>query len=241
MKQRITHSLAGLLAACCLLSLAAAEPTDAPVTAVARTQALGPAQLDQLTASIALYSDPLLGAVLTAATYPLEVVEAARWLEDPANAALRGDQLAAALQAQPWDASVKSLVSFPGVLRTMNDHLQWTERLGDAFLAQQADVMDSVQRLRQRAAAAGSLRSTAQQSVSAEDGTLGIEPANPDVVYVPYYDPTVVYGPWPWIDYPPFFFGLAPGIVFEKNLGPKTESIARRIDAFDPDETWHAP
>jgi hypothetical protein len=214
MKQGIVHWVAVMLGVFGLLSLAVPQTTEAPVTTASPPQSLSPAQLDQLTASVALYSDPLLGAILTAATYPLEVVEAARWLEDPANAALTGDQLASALQQQPWDASVKSLMSFPDVLRTMNRNLQWTERLGDAFLAQQADVMDSVQRLRRRATAAGSLASTSQQTVSAEDQTIAIEPANPDVVYVPYYDPAVVYGPWPWVGYPPFYFGLAPGIVF---------------------------
>jgi len=218
MKQCIIPWVAALLGALGLLSLAVAQPTEAPVTATAPAQPLSQAQLDQLTAPIALYSDPLLGAVLTASTYPLEVVEAARWLENPANAALKGDQLAAALQQQPWDASVKSLISFPDVLRTMNSNLQWTEQLGDAFLAQQAAIMDSVQRLRQRAAAAGSLRATPQQTVSTQDDTVAIEPANPDVVYVPYYDPTVVYGPWPWAGYPPFYFGLAPGIVFDGAL-----------------------
>ena len=171
------------------------------------------AQLDQLTAPIALYPDPLLGAVLTASTYPLEVVEAARWLDEPANSGLQTDALAGALQQQSWDTSVKSLVSFPDVLKMMNRNLQWTERLGDAFLAQESDVMDSVQRLRQRATAAGSLRSTPQQTVSTDDQAVSIEPSSPRVVYVPYYDPSVVYGPWLWPEYPPFYFGIAPGIV----------------------------
>src|SRR5450631_384823 len=164
MKQGIVQWTAVMLGVFGLLSLAVPQTTEGPVTPAAPPQSLSPAQLDQLTASVALYSDPLLAAVLTAATYPLEVVEAARWLEDPANAALTGDQLASALQQQPWDASVKSLMSFPDVLRTMNGNLQWTERLGDAFLAQQADVMDSVQRLRRRATAAGALASTSQQT-----------------------------------------------------------------------------
>src|SRR5579871_1186297 len=106
-------------------------------------------QLDQLTAPVALYPDPLLGLILPASTYPLEVVEAARWLDDPSRANLKGEELSAAVDPQPWDPSVKSLVLFPEVLRFMDSNLEWTEQLGDAFLAQQADVMDSVQRLRQ--------------------------------------------------------------------------------------------
>ena len=134
---------------------------------------LSAAQLDQLTAPIALYPDPLLGQILAVATYPLEIVEAARWLEDPAHTVLKGSELAAALEPLPWDQSVKSLVPFPEVLRNLNSNLEWTEQLGDAFLAQQADVMDSVQRLRQRAAAAGSLRSTPQQIVTDQDNEIG--------------------------------------------------------------------
>ena len=202
-----------IIGALALVSLAASQTLDLQVPAAAQSTTLSPAQLDQLTAPIALYPDPLLGAVLTGSTYPLEVVEAARWLDDPAIASLRGDALAAALQQQSWDTSVKSLVSFPDVLAMMNHNLQWTERLGDAFLAQQSDVMDSIQRLRQRATAAGTLRSTPQQTVTTEDQTVAIEPSNPQVVYVPYYEPSVVYGPWPWPDYPPFYFGIAPGVV----------------------------
>jgi len=172
---------------------------------------LSAAQLDQLTAPIALYPDPLLGSVLVASTYPLEVVEAGRWLDDRAHAALAGDQLVAALEQQSWDTSVKSLVSFPQVLRMMNANLEWTERLGDAFLAQQAEVMDSVQRLRQQAAAGGALQSTPQQTVATEQNDISIEPASPDVVYVPCYVPGVVYGPWPWPGYPPYSFAIDDG------------------------------
>jgi len=180
--------------------------------------ALSEEQLDQLTAPIALYADPLLGQVLTAATYPLEVVEAQRWLQDPANAALKGDQLAAALQQQSWDLSVKSLVPFPQLLQMMDNDLEWTERIGDAFLAQQDAVMESIQRLRRRAAGAGSLTSTPQQTVSSQAQDIEIEPAAPDVVYVPYYDPDVIYGNWPWSDYPPFYFLPPPGLVVGSGL-----------------------
>lgn len=163
-------------------------------------------QLDQLTAPIALYSDPLVGQILMAATYPLEVVEAQRWLQDPVNAAVTGTDLVTALQQESWDPSVKSLVPFPQILAAMNDDIEWTEQIGDAFLAQQGAVMDSIQRLRQRAAAEGTLKSTPQQMVSTDDQDIAIEPADPVTVYVPYYDPTVVFGPWPWSEYPPSYF-----------------------------------
>ena len=220
MKRRVTHWTAAVIGALALLPLVAGESVaQAPDEPTAPSAPLlSAAELDQLTAPIALYSDPLLGSVLAAATYPLEVVEAARWRDDPANAALAGEALAAALQQQSWDASVKSLVAFPDVLGMMNGDLQWTERLGDAFLSQQADVMNSVQRLRQRAAAAGSLRSTPQQTVATEDENVSIEPTSPDVVYTPYYDPSVVYGPWPWPEYPPFYFGVPSGIYFDGGL-----------------------
>ena len=119
---------------------------------------------------------------------------------------MHGDALAGALRGQPWDPSVKSLVGVPQVLQQMNDNLEWTEQLGDAFLAQQGAVMDSIQRLRHRAASAGTLKSAPQQTVSTDGDAIQIQPPNPEVVYVPYYDPGLVYGPWPWPDYPPFYF-----------------------------------
>jgi hypothetical protein len=157
-------------------------------------------------APIALYPDPLIGQVLMASTYPLEIVEASRWLQNSNNAALKGDQLAAALKQQPWDPSVKELVPFPEILRLMDSNIQWTEQLGDVFLTQQEAVMDSVQRLRQQAQAAGSLTSTPQQSVSTQGPDIIIEPENPEVIYVPTYNPMAVYGSWPYPDYPPFDF-----------------------------------
>lgn len=208
--------LIGVLLAAWMSDAASGQPVGATGNrAPAGIELLGAEQLDQLTAPIALYPDSLLGSVLAASTYPLEVVEAARWLDEPGHQALKGDALAAALEPQAWDPSVKLLVSFPEVLNMMNSNLEWTERLGDAFLAQQTDVMDSVQRLRQRAAAKGFLRSTPQQTVSTEQGDITIAPANPDVIYVPYYVPTAVYGPWPWPDYPPYYFALTPGISYD--------------------------
>jgi len=180
-------------------------------------------ELDQLLAPIALYPDQLLAQILMAATYPLEIVRARRWLQDSSHADLRGAQLAVALDTETWDPSVKALLAFPQILRMMDDRLEWTERLGNAFLAQQGDVMDATQRLRQQAAAAGTLWSNAQQRVTTEGQGIVIEPANPALIYPPIYNPDLVYGPWPYPDYPPLDivppdydlgFGLPFGIGF---------------------------
>src|SRR5271156_362408 len=159
-------------------------------------------QLDQLLAPIALYPDALLAQILMAATYPLEIVKADRWLQDPAHAYLQGDQLAAAIEAEAWDPSVKSLVPFPRILRMMDGQLDWMEQLGNAVMTQQGDVMDAIQRLRYQAAAAGTLWSNAEQQVTTERQGIVIEPANPEFIYPPVYSPAV-YGPWPYQDYPP--------------------------------------
>jgi len=159
-------------------------------------------ELDQLLAPIALYPDPLLSQVLVAATYPLETVQAARFVKE--NPTLKGDALAQALQMQTWDPSVKALAQFPSVLAMMDDQLAWTQKLGDAFLAQQAAVMDTVQALRAKAQAAGTLKSSEQQNVVVQDGAIDIDPYAPNTVYVPYYNPTVVYGTWWWPDWQPF-------------------------------------
>ncbi|MCY0853576.1 DUF3300 domain-containing protein [Cupriavidus sp. D39] len=153
-----------------------------------------PEVLDQILAPIAQYPDALVSQILLAATYPLEVVQADQWLQDPANAALSGDQLAAALDRLPWEPSVKSLLRFPQILRLMDGNRDWMERLGDAFLADQAGVMDSIQRLRHRAKAAGGLSSTPQAVVTTQVSAIEIEPARPDMVYIPVYDPQLVYG-----------------------------------------------
>jgi hypothetical protein len=171
-------------------------------------------QLEQLVAPIALYPDPLLAQVFMASTYPLEIVQAARWAAG--NAKLKGKALEDALQNQTWDPSVKSIVAVPQVLKMMNDKLDWTEQLGDAFLAQQDDVVNAIQALRQRAQAKGTLKTTSQQKVSTQ--TTGattavvIEPADPQVIYVPAYDPGVVYGDWPYPSYPPYSW-YPPGYV----------------------------
>jgi len=172
---------------------------------------LSPARLGQMLAPIALYPDDLLADVLMAATYPLDVVQAARWLQEPQNAALKGDQLFAALQQKSWDPSVKSLAPFPRILRMLDANLEWTEQLGEAYLADPTAVMDAVQRLRRRAQSAGRLVTTPQEIVRTEqeptplEETITIEAASPEIVYVPICDPSFAYGPWPYPNYPPFF------------------------------------
>ncbi|MDR3387577.1 MAG: DUF3300 domain-containing protein [Rudaea sp.] len=170
--------------------------------------AFAQAELDQMLAPIALYPDALLSQILMAATYPLEVVEAERWLQ--ANSGLKGDAAVQAAASQQWDPSVTSLVAFPQVLETMDQKIDWTQRLGDAFLAQQSQVMDTIQSLRTKAQQAGNLTSNSQIDVKQNDGAIDIEPANPEVVYVPYYDPAAVYGTWWWPDYPPMFWAPWP-------------------------------
>lgn len=166
-------------------------------------------ELDQMLAPIALYPDPLLSQILMASTYPIEVVEAARWSK--AHPGSRGDQAVRSVQDQDWDPSVKSLVAFPQVLAMMDQNLEWTQRLGDAFLAQEPLVMDTVQNLRRRAYAEGNLRSSDRVRVAQQGQTIVVEPASPQVVYVPYYDPWVVYGPWWWPAYPPVYWRPWPG------------------------------
>jgi hypothetical protein len=160
-------------------------------------------------APVALYPDALLSQVLMAATYPIEVVEAARWTR--ANPGLQGDAAVRAVEVQDWDPSVKSLVAFPEILQRMDEQLNWTESLGDAFLAQEAAVMDTVQQLRRRAQAQGNLQSSEQIRVEQQGPTILIEPASPQYVYVPYYDPLVVYGNWWWPAYRPISWAPWPG------------------------------
>jgi len=175
-------------------------------------------ELDQLLAPIALYPDELLAQVLMASTYPLEVVQAARFVQQ--NPSLSGEALDQALAERNWDPSVQSLAAYPQVLAMMNDRLDWTQRLGDAFLTDEQRVMDTVQSLRQRAQAAGNLQSTPQQTVIAGDNEILIQPAQSDVIYVPAYNPLYVYGPWwapdypPWFWYPPPIYGYPIGPVF---------------------------
>jgi hypothetical protein len=174
-------------------------------------------ELDQMLAPIALYPDSLLSQVLMACTYPAEVAEAAKWSK--ANAKQKGDAAVTAVQDKPWDNSVKSLVAFPQALATLSEKPDWVQRVGDAFLAQPNEVMDSVQRLRAAAEKSGNLKSNEQQKVIVEQApqtqqtVIKIEPANPQVVYVPAYNPTVVYGSWWYPAYPPVYLPPPPGYV----------------------------
>jgi hypothetical protein len=202
-----------LLAGGLMVAQQPAPPAQAPA------QLLSPEQLDTLVAPIALYPDALLSQVLVASTYPLEVVEAQQWLQR--NGSLRGQQLTEAARQQNWDASVQAMVAFPDVLTMLNQDVQWTTALGNAFLAQQSDVMAAVQRMRARAQANGKLSTTAQQTVTTEtqggQTAIDIAPADPQVIYVPEYAPAYVWGPPAWGYYPPLYyagygFGFYPGI-----------------------------
>jgi Protein of unknown function (DUF3300)/Chaperone of endosialidase len=218
------------------LSLTMTIATTGPASAQNEVPPRTAAQLEQLVAPIALYPDALLSQVLMASTYPLEVVAAARWVL--ANPGVTGKALEDAMQKQSWDPSVEALTAVPQTLQMMNDKLDWTRDLGDTFLAQQADVLDAVQRLRQRADNAGNLKTTEQQRVvmtaapagaappaetappagrapqssGAPASVYAIESTNPDEYYVPIYDPGVVYGTWPYPEYEPFYW-YPPGWV----------------------------
>jgi hypothetical protein len=224
-REQVMHRCRTLVAMLCMLSVATvmhAQVTPAPTMQPPAAAATPPPpgkpvtqqELDQLLAPIALYPDALLAQVLMASTYPLEVVEAERWVK--ANATLKDKALEDALQKQSWDPSVKSLAVFPQVLTMMSEKLDWTQKLGDAFLAGQKEVMSTVQSLRQKASAQGNLKDTDQQKVTTEkvESTtiIKIEPAKPEVVYVPTYNPTVVYGSWWWPTYPPYYY-YPPGYV----------------------------
>jgi len=195
-----------------------AQQAPPPAPAQAQAQSLPPQQLDNLVAPIALYPDPLLGQVLAAATYPVELVEAQQWLQSNGN--LQGQQLVDAAKQQPWDASVQALVAMPDVLAKLNQDVRWTTDLGNAFLAQPADVMAAVQRLRTRAQANGKLQSSPQETVTTanQNGQSAIEimPGDQQEMYVPNYDPNYVwgapaYGYYPPLYYPAFGYGFYPG------------------------------
>jgi hypothetical protein len=214
MMRFLKHSLAFVL--CCVPVLAAAA---APPPA----QAARPSsdQVQQLVAPIALYPDPLVAQILAASTYPDEVVEAWRWMQQ--HSGLTGQQLANAVDPQPWDASVKALTQFPSVVDNMNKNLPWTSALGDAYVNEQQDVLNAVQVLRQRAQTAGKLQSTSMQTVTTQAQTIAIEPAESQIVYVPQYDPWLVYGaplvPYPdWVAVPGVFYD-GPDEYFGMGLG----------------------
>src|SRR5246127_4295485 len=179
-----------------------------------------PDQLQQLVAPIALYPDSLVAQILAASTFPEEVVEADRWVQSHPD--LKDDALAQAVDQEPWDPSVKALAAFPSVLGNMDKNLSWTSSLGDAYYNQQQDVADAIQVMRQKAEQAGNLSSTQQQTVTTQGSTIVIEPAAPDVVYVPAYDPWLVYGPplvaWPgWDPYPGIWVG-GPSLLLRGGL-----------------------
>jgi len=194
-------------------------PGEPPPEQAAPAQLLSPDQLDDLVAPIALYPDPLLGQILVASTYPLEVVEANQWLQQNRN--LSGQALLDAAKQQGWDPSVAALVAFPDVVARLNQDVQWTTSLGNAFLAQQADVMNAVQRMRLKAQQNGKLQSTPQQTVTeqTQDGqtAVNIEPANPQEIYVPTYNPDYIWGPPIYGYYPPLYY---PAIGFGFGFGP---------------------
>ena len=190
---------------------------DQPPALPPPNQALSPGQLNDLVAPIALYPDPLLSQIMVASTYPLEVVQAYQWLQR--NPGLNGPDLTQAAQQQNWDPSIQALVMFPSVLKRLNDDITWTTNLGNAFLAQQADVMHAVQVMRMKAQANGKLRSTPQETVSTEtqngQTAIAIQPAEPGEVYVPYYNPAWVWGPPVYGYYPPLIYpGLDVGFSF---------------------------
>src|SRR6266446_5617254 len=169
-----------------------------------------PEELQRVVAPIALYPDSLVAQIPAASTFPEQVVEADQWVQ--AHPDLKGHALAQAVDQQPWDPSVKALTAFPSVLGNMDKNLSWTSSLGDAYYNQEQDVMDAVQVRRQRAQEAGNLKNTEQQTVTTQDSNIIIEPASPDVVYVPEYDPWLVYGDrieaWPgWYEYPGIWYG----------------------------------
>jgi hypothetical protein len=213
MKARAKFLSTQLLALLLCVSIAFAQTTPpVPVQPVFTQE-----ELDQMLAPIALYPDSLLSQILMASTYPIEIVQAARWSR--ANPNLTGDQAVTAVEQENWDPSVKSLVAFPQILAMLDEKLDWMERLGDAFLSQEQQVMDTVQDLRQKALEAGNLKSNEIVRVEPQGQTIVIEQANPQVVYVPYYNPTVVYGPWWWADYPPVYWGPWPGYYERPGFG----------------------
>jgi len=198
-----------------------AQPAGPADQQAAPRSTLTAQQLDNLVAPLALYPDPLLSQVLVAATYPLEVVEANQWLQQ--NRSLTGTALMDAAKQQNWDPSVQALVAFPDVLTRLNQDVRWTTDLGNAFLGQQADVMKAVQRLRARAQANGKLQTTPQETVTTQtqngQTAIAIQPADPQVIYVPTYDPTYIWGAPAWGYYPPLYyptygFGFGFGIPF---------------------------
>ena len=236
------------LAACCLLlnlgipssafAQAPAPPSYVPPPGEStQTAGFSVEQIDALVAPVALYPDPLLTQLLMATTFPLQVVDAARWVAEPEHRGLSGDALVRALEPMNWDPSVKSLVPFPQVLAMMDANHEWLQQIGYAFAGQPDEVMDSVQRLRAQAQAAGNLASTPQQAVSTQtvasayvdeppQQIIVIQPVVPTMIYVPYYNPLLVFGVWPYLAYPPVYLPLPPYYVTGTVVGLLTFSVA---------------
>jgi hypothetical protein len=224
------YSLAFVLGSSFVLVTSAQGQDDVAIAAKAGQSAAQPSgqvapetseQVQQLVAPIALYPDSLVAQILAASTYPAEVVDASRWMQQ--HSGLDGQVLADAVDPQPWDPSVKALTQFPSVLDNMDRNLSWTSALGDAYVNQPQDVLDAVQVLRQRAQAAGNLLSNSEQTVTAQDQTIDIEPANPEIVYVPFYDPWLAYGAplvaYPgWVPFPGAFYN-GPGLYYGAGIG----------------------
>jgi len=208
---RYSAGVVALLLAIAFAVVAQNPPPSAPPAGPASSASMPPQQLDDLVAPIALYPDPLLGQVLAASTYPMEIAEAEQWVRDHTH--WKPSKLIDEVKKQNWDASIQGLVAFPDVLARLADNINWTTQLGNAFLAQQADVMQAVQRMRAQAQAKGTLHSTPQETVATKNQAgqtaITIEPANPDVWYVPYYNPVYIWGPPVWGLYPPLLY---PGI-----------------------------
>src|SRR5688572_3503465 len=198
----------------------AAAPGAESAASTPSSDAFSPEELDQMMAPMALYPDSLLAQVLMASTYPGDVADAVKWAKAHPDA--KGDDAVRQVASQSWDPSVQSLVAFPQVLDLLGKDPAWVQRMGDAFLAQPEAVMDSVQRLRRQAQSAGNLTSNEQLKISTEpaagatttvapaESTIIIESADPQVVYVPAYNPTTVYGPWPYPSYPPYYYPPSP-------------------------------
>jgi hypothetical protein len=209
-----TSKLSAVALAFLALALPASQQAGDPSATTSQAQ-FTQAQLEQLVAPIALHPDPLLTQILMASTYPIEVVQAQRWVDQ--NPGLKGSALEEALKTQEWDPSVKALCGLPTVLKQMSENLDWTRDLGDAFLGQKTGLMDTVQRLRKKALDSGTLKTTPQQKVVQTDGTIAIEPASPEVVYVPAYSPLVVYGPdwyYPYWYYPYWYYPPPYGVGY---------------------------
>lgn len=232
-------------------ALAQSPPAAGAASAAAPAQAYTAGQLEQLVAPIALYPDALLSQVLMASTYPSDVALAVAWAKS--NQGTNGDAAVKAVQSQPWDPSVQSLVAFPQVLAIMGAKPEWVQNLGDAFLADPNGVMDAVQRLRAKAQAAGNLKSNEQQTIATQPAPaptqppvanapppptqiITIQPANPQVVYVPTYNPTVVYGAWGWPAYPPYYIPPPPGWGFV--AGAVTAGIAWGVGIGVSNALW---